>query len=59
MLEPEKSNQICDQLRVRHLEYLMKEFTENDLNIRGWYADVAGRKYDSHGTEMAIIAQSA
>jgi SAM-dependent methyltransferase len=38
-------------------ESLMNEFTENGLSIRQWYADVAGKKYDMHATEMAIIAQ--
>ena len=59
VIEASRTRMIYNWQQTYSRESLMHEFTENGLNIREWYADVAGRKYDPHATEMAIIAQCA
>ena len=58
IIEASRTRMIYNWQQTYNRESLMHEFTENGLNIREWYADVAGREYDPHATEMAVIAQS-
>lgn len=59
VIEASRTRMIYNWQQTYSRESLMREFTENGLNIREWYADVAGREYDPHAMEMAVIAQSA
>ncbi|MFC1912796.1 class I SAM-dependent methyltransferase [Chloroflexota bacterium] len=59
VVEASRTRMIYNWQQTYSCESLMHEFMENGLNIREWYADVAGKEYDPHATEMAVIAQSA
>jgi hypothetical protein len=57
IIEASRSRMIYNWQQTYSRESLKHELAENGLVIREWCADVAGRKYDPHATEMAIIAQ--
>jgi hypothetical protein len=59
VIEASRTRMIYNWQQAYSRESLMHEFTENGLNIREWYADVAGREYDPHATEMTVTAQSS
>ncbi|MFC1871908.1 class I SAM-dependent methyltransferase [Chloroflexota bacterium] len=58
VIEASRTRMIYNWQQTYNCESLMHEFMENGLNIREWYADVAGSKYDPQSTEMAVVAQS-
>lgn len=56
IIEAERTRQVYNWLQYFSPEALEREFTDAGFSVRGFYADVAGTRYDRESSEFAIVA---
>jgi len=59
IIEDKRTHTVFNWLQYFSPAELEKEFTDCKLNIKSFYSDVAGKKFDPENSEFAVVAQKS